>query len=445
MCGIAGIISDEKTPFNINHFNILGTLNDERGGDSCGIFIDGDVKYGINNDSYFRIFTKNVSYKNQASIALVHCRKASVGYNINIEQAQPIIIKEDNKIKFVLLHNGTITNIKELAIKYLGKDFNITNLSDSQILAKIIYNKGFDVLNEYRGTAALVIVDYRSKIPEVFIFKGNSCYNEKSTNYERPLYYMVDNNKFYFSSIYSSLYCINYNAKIIDFPTNVLCKVINNKINIIKKIDRTSLKELSRLPFYNIGYYNSDYYDDYDDNYGYNNYKNEDRITCLNNGLYTWGDHLVTGNYLIYATGYRCLSKISNIHAYNLYFYKGRLLPNKECYDFLIGIDELFDEDALISYCPEIIDYFAYNPRCFDNKTMCVDSTFHYVPYNNGEYAQLFFYSKLIRFKNGKKQETQLTPKDAITTFIKYTKHVYYNFDELEKEIYKIISNKIVC
>ena len=56
MCGIAGIISTEPTKFNINHFNILGTLNDERGGDSCGIFIDKKYQYGIKDTKQLTIY-----------------------------------------------------------------------------------------------------------------------------------------------------------------------------------------------------------------------------------------------------------------------------------------------------------------------------------------------------------------------------------------------------
>ena len=41
MCGIWGIIYKEPHQLNKVLFNSLGVLNDTRGGDSCGIFIDG--------------------------------------------------------------------------------------------------------------------------------------------------------------------------------------------------------------------------------------------------------------------------------------------------------------------------------------------------------------------------------------------------------------------
>lgn len=197
MCGLAGIISTEKTEFNINHFNILGTLNDERGGDSCGIFIDGKVEYGVSDRKLFRNFTTSINYPKSASIALLHCRKASPGYPVNLDQAQPVVIRRGNKIEFVLMHNGTILNIGELSNKYLPEP-NTLGMSDSQILAEIIYEHGYDVLEEYTGCAVLIMVDYRSLTPEVLMFKGSSCYNENKTKSERPLVYMINEGKLYF-------------------------------------------------------------------------------------------------------------------------------------------------------------------------------------------------------------------------------------------------------
>ena len=47
MCGIFGHISlEKKKKFNFPLFATLGIHNDTRGGDSCGIFIDGKSEYG---------------------------------------------------------------------------------------------------------------------------------------------------------------------------------------------------------------------------------------------------------------------------------------------------------------------------------------------------------------------------------------------------------------
>ena len=127
MCGIFGIISESKIPFNYGAFCTLGIHNDSRGGDSCGIFIDGEVEYGVNKEKLFNNFYQDSELLNSttsASIAVGHCRKASVG-NVNIKTAQPVVIYKDDRAEFVVLHNGTIYNYKELAEKRLGSHGNL--------------------------------------------------------------------------------------------------------------------------------------------------------------------------------------------------------------------------------------------------------------------------------------------------------------------------------
>lgn len=433
MCGIGGIISTKKTEFNINHFNILGTLNDERGGDSCGIFIDGQYKYGINDKKQFRNFTLDVKYPQSASIALLHCRKASNGYAVNLNQAQPVIITRDNQVKFVLMHNGTIYNINALATKYVP-ELKTTNMSDSQILAEIIYKCGYNVLGEYTGSAALVMVDYRSKTPEIFMFKGSSCYNDQGTDCERPLMYMIENNKFYFSSMYSSLYCIDYKNTIYDFPTNQLCKIENNQIYLVKDIDRTALKQDT---YFREGfYYNSTSYITYNDALYYSN------IT----GMYIINGAPAHGKYIVYPSGYLLpaiyVPDVKN-KSNTLYFFQGRLLYNKACYDFLESINDLFEDTVLSVDCPEIIDYFAYSPRIMKGSLMTVEEDFKYVKYMDGSYVTLFNNSNKIEVKGGIAITRLISSIIALETFNKDTKDVYFNFDELEKQVISIIAQKL--
>lgn len=50
-----------------------------------------------------------------SSVAFGHCRKASVGI-IDETTAQPVVLTNANgKVEYVLMHNGTIYNYKELA------------------------------------------------------------------------------------------------------------------------------------------------------------------------------------------------------------------------------------------------------------------------------------------------------------------------------------------
>lgn len=429
MCGLAGIISTDKTKFNKDHFNILGTLNDERGGDSCGIFIDGEVNYGVGKTALFRNFTISTKYPKSASIALLHCRKASFGYPVNLRQAQPIIIKENDEIKFVLMHNGTISNINELANKYIPKE-SIFGLSDSQILARIIYKCGYDVLKKYTGCAVLIMVDYREKTPKVLIFKGNSCYNEVNSEYERPLYYMINNGKFYFSSIFCSLHCINGNKTIYHFPSNKLCQIKNNTIITIKNIDRTKLKKKSTT-VYNYKLAN---------NYTYPN-------TVVYNqdlGIYTLNDKPVTGEKMLYPSGYlvhNCsYTTIANI----FYFYSGRLLYNKKCYDFLKSIEDLFNDDTLSQFCPEIIDYFSYTPKVINKQFTTVNEEFEYTPCISDKFVTLFNDPNEIFIENSKVTKKYIYPINAVNKFNDDVKSMFLDFTNLWERVISVLDSRII-
>ena len=47
------MISKKPRRFNKRAFCTMGVRNDSRGGDSCGIFIDGKSEYGIDNQKTF--------------------------------------------------------------------------------------------------------------------------------------------------------------------------------------------------------------------------------------------------------------------------------------------------------------------------------------------------------------------------------------------------------
>lgn len=99
MCGIFGYIYSKNSKLDKKGFNILGVNNDSRGGDSCGIFIDGKVEYGVNKTKLYSNFFKEsklLKETNKCKIALGHCRKASVG-NISLETAQPVVLYNDKK------------------------------------------------------------------------------------------------------------------------------------------------------------------------------------------------------------------------------------------------------------------------------------------------------------------------------------------------------------
>lgn len=336
MCGIAGIINKMPRAFDYSAFCVLGIANDSRGGDSCGVFIDGKYEYGVDKNKYFSsYFLKSDLLDNtdKASIALLHCRKASVG-TISEKTAQPVIIKDEyGNVEYVLMHNGTIHNYKELAKKYIP-DIDITEMTDSQVMANIFYNVGYEPLNEYNGSAVFAIVDYRGYSPKVLLFKGAS----KKTKYakdieeERPLFYCVDKLKreLIFSSIGVYLVALRKNCDTYSLKENALFEFNGKGLSVVKYYSREN------------AWQQKEYFYDY---YGTSScsivppvyMSNESPFITINleDNTYSFRGKLLHGK--VYLSGY---GKIEN-HAkkspknYEMFFFNGVALKNAYCFRFL--------------------------------------------------------------------------------------------------------------
>jgi predicted glutamine amidotransferase len=224
MCGIIGF--NGKNP-DVNILKIIALYNDTRGGDGCGYVIDNKVhKYAdFSHDTFTKLFSKEkgsdfkiTSKKNQT--ILMHTRKASVGGSIT-ENCHPFWVGEE-KGELIGVHNGTIRNIDDLALKYLPDNILLDikkNSTDSEILFKIInHTRKADVLTEYDGGAALAWYDPKEPT-KLYLFKGASkssthynyvSYSEKEVE-ERPLFYAYSNEKkegIYFSSLMEPLIAV---------------------------------------------------------------------------------------------------------------------------------------------------------------------------------------------------------------------------------------------
>lgn len=243
MCGLFGSVAQRAKKLNKRAICVMGSRNDSRGGDSCGLFIDGEVEYGVKDSKLFIDFFRDsvlLNTTDRCQIVLGHCRKASVG-KVGLETAQPVVLKNSNdQVEFVLIHNGTIHNYEDLAKKYIP-DVDITGLTDSQVMARIFYHKGYDCLDEYVGGAVFIMHDYR--INKTLAFKGSSKkFNaSKNAEEERPLYYCWHNDKFMFSSIFESLYAYYYEESVFNFPSNKLIQIGKNKLYKIKEYKREQM------------------------------------------------------------------------------------------------------------------------------------------------------------------------------------------------------------
>ena len=275
MCGIFGMFSKKTKPFNKRAFCTMGVRNDSRGGDSCGVFIDGQVEYGVDKQKTFISFFRDSNILNnttECKVALGHCRKASVG-KISIETAQPVVLyNEAGEVDYVLIHNGTIYNYKELAQKYIP-DVNIEGLTDSQVMARIFYHKGYDMLDEYIGGAVFVIHDYR--IGRSLIFKGSSkkYTTSKEPEEERPLYYCWHNGRFVFSSIFETLYAFYYEEIVYTLAPNRLYTIKSDRLKLVKEYKREQVTQCK--PVTPVTTYPAYVWDDDDDYYkGYHKHNN---------------------------------------------------------------------------------------------------------------------------------------------------------------------------
>lgn len=359
MCGIAGIISKTPRAFDYGTFCTLGIANDTRGGDSCGVFIDGRYEYGTGENKLFANYfqeSKLLDETKRSTVALVHCRKASIGA-ISAETAQPVVIKEDDKVAFVVMHNGTIHNYEALAKKYIP-EIDIKGMTDSQVMARIFYHKGYDVLSEYNGGAVFAIVDYREKAPKVLLFKGAS----KRTSYskeqeeERPLYYCIDKSKreLVFSSIWTYLMALRKECTVYTMRTNELVEFTGTALATVSKIDRSKMQQnkeiVSTIPIYGrdsiskatdyckrkfYGYDWDEMEDFYDTEYGqiYDRYISVDLI----HNLYSYRDKKIHGKLSINDFG-RVGGKLTK--GYDVWFFNGVALRNKNCFRFLTTLEK---------------------------------------------------------------------------------------------------------
>jgi len=252
-CGIGGYIGNN---FNKYKFNSLGLYNDSRGGDSCGIVTSNEenveVYYGHDKTKLYKNFVELGGLKDtnleSPNFALLHCRKASVG-GISLATAQPVVIRNaNNEVIFAMIHNGTLVNYKELAVKY-NVDFMLTE-TDSQIFCKTVFKAGYGVLAEYDGAGAFVFWDNRDGSDTIKIFKGASLFyeNDKDIYIERPLYCIKEENSYWFSSMEESLEFINdTNAKVENVKSNTLFTIKNGKVIAEDYIDRSKRKQSDKL------------------------------------------------------------------------------------------------------------------------------------------------------------------------------------------------------
>ena len=322
MCGLFGLVGKHSRSFDYSTFCTLGIANDSRGGDSCGIFIDGYTEYGVDKNKYFSNFfyhNKFLGTLDFCTIALGHCRKASIG-SVNESSAQPIVIKsKSGDVEFVVLHNGTIFNYKNLANKYIP-NIDINGLTDSQVMALIFYHKGYEVLSEYIGGAVFVVVDYRKS--EILLFKGASKKDtySKEESEERPLFYNIDDGELVFSSIGTYLVALRPYTSTNNLKPNCIYQFNGVELVEYKKISRKNCKQKQDSIFtsqYNMENYTTVY-----------NTLSDFINTNIYTNVYLSNNKKMHGRIITTVYG-RIITDCSKVTGKEVYFWNGVALKNK--------------------------------------------------------------------------------------------------------------------
>lgn len=282
-CGLFAFIGNNpKEFFSWDKFNTLGWANDSRGGDACGRVLGNLCEHGVDNLKTYKEFAmeiKNPTIEVTHNAILGHCRKASSGGKDSI-YAQPIVLRKkdvnlkaikdtqlkksikllkDEDIVFSGIHNGTIENYKELAPKY---GIPIEDHNDSKVLLTALFYGNFDILTQYKGTAALAWHNHVTN--KTHIFKGASkmWISSIEVQEERPLYcWYIGNNNLYMSSLDDSLLFIGATkTQIIDLKTNVLY-IFKDGVRVKDiVIDRNTIYQNTVSTARNINYHRNMYF-----------------------------------------------------------------------------------------------------------------------------------------------------------------------------------------
>ena len=162
MCGIAGYITNNLG--TLDH-SVLKKMTDavaHRGPDGEGFWFEPD-----------------------SGVALGHRRLSII--DLSEIASQPMHYLD----RYVIIFNGEIYNYKEIRETLLKKRYNFKSESDTEVLVALYDHKKEECLNDLDGMFAFVIYDKKEKV----IFCARDRFGEK------PFYYSVFNDSFYFGSV----------------------------------------------------------------------------------------------------------------------------------------------------------------------------------------------------------------------------------------------------
>jgi asparagine synthase (glutamine-hydrolysing) len=166
MCGITGIIA--FTEKGKNYFGNIKKANDclsQRGPDNEGFYTDGNIAFG-------------------------HRRLSII--DISDSANQPM---HDEEQRFTIIFNGEFFNYRFHRDKLIAEGVKFRTSSDTEVLLKLYMREGPSFLEKVNGFFALAIYDRLKQT--VFIARDRMGI--------KPLFYYIDNDKFFFGSELKSL------------------------------------------------------------------------------------------------------------------------------------------------------------------------------------------------------------------------------------------------
>lgn len=234
MCGLVGFYPKKNKQVDLDKIFFLTIAIEERGTDSCGISIGDFVYKGSGKKSKSKDFIAEDLINTELPLdkpVIFHNRSATIKSSLtNEDDIHPFIW--ENKGSFMAgAHNGTLVDYKELKTEFCSfyheSLFNI----DSHYLLLSIHANLDDipkVLKSYKGAAALLF--YTNN--DYWVWKGANWGVE-----ERPLYYIEDQNGWYFCSLPNPLK-IAFKEDPIAVGDNTLMRFSNGKLQGEVVVDR---------------------------------------------------------------------------------------------------------------------------------------------------------------------------------------------------------------
>lgn len=255
MCGIAGFsgiknLTPQQARLANAKMKLLGMYNQSRGIHGCGLYINGVIHKGIDdtvnkkNTKEFDEFLSNEDFiwpeldVTKTNLMFLHTRQATYGAHVEANTHPFRVKSQEGDNDLIGVHNGTIEAIwTGLCVKY-GIDHVKEHIGvDSKALYTIIERHGLEVLNEYKGFAALLWT--RKNDPNsLFVYHGASRKDRITETLweERPMNFLRTAEGLYFSSMPESLRAIRDSKKqeVEELEHNVVFKVTNGKFTSTK-------------------------------------------------------------------------------------------------------------------------------------------------------------------------------------------------------------------